>query len=606
MRRVAFGVRRNGADRHDAMMVGRSFPANLVSAIGKAQIIRSERESNTMNLPQYEVGKTTIGQLVDIVAGQFGDNTALEYHERGIRNDYREFRDICNRVAKAFMALGVEKGENIAIWANNVPEWVYTQFGTGKMGAVLVTVNTNYRSFELEYLMKQSDSATLLMIGGIREPDEYLKVVYDVCPELKTAEPGKLKSAKLPKLKNVIFLGDEKHPGMFTWKELMAMGESVTDAALAERQASMRPEEVINMQYTSGTTGFPKGVMLSHTNLIGNARSLAECMDFSSKDMLCIPVPFFHCFGCVLGTLTCVVSAAGMAPVVSFSAEKVLETVEASECTALHGVPTMFIAELEAMKARSYDTSHLRTGIMAGSPCPIEVMKQVVSDMGASEMCITYGQTEASPGITMTRTTDPIELRVTTVGKALPEVEVKIVDPATGETVEPGVQGELCTRGYHVMKGYYKNPDATAEVIDIDGWLHTGDLAIMDRNGYCKITGRIKDMIIRGGENIYPREIEEFLYTHPDIRDVQVVGVPSRKYGEEVAAFVQLRDGAKVTSEDIQSFCKEKIAFHKIPAFVRFVNEYPTTASGKIQKYKLREQATKELGREEDAKIQTA
>ncbi len=559
-----------------------------------------------MLIPNYEVGKTTIGQLVDRVADQFSDSKALEYHQLGINYNYREFREVCNRVAKGFMALGVEKGEHIAIWANNVPEWVLAQFGTAKMGAVLVTVNTNYRSFELEYLMKQSDASTLVMIGGVREPEEYLKVVNNVCPELKDRAPGGLDCSRLPKLKNIVHIGDEKQPGMFTWDEVMAMGEKISDADLKARQESLDPDDVINMQYTSGTTGFPKGVMLTHTNLIGNAKSLGECMEFSNKDTLCIPVPFFHCFGCVLGTLTCVVSAAAMAPVAAFKPDAVLETVQASKCTGLHGVPTMFIAELEQMKEKSYDTSTLRTGIMAGSPCPIEVMRQVVEDMGAGEMCITYGQTEASPGITMTRTTDSLERRVSTVGRALPDVEVKIVDPATGQELPPDQQGELCTRGYHVMKGYYKNPEATRDAIDADGWLHTGDLAIMDADGYCKITGRIKDMIIRGGENIYPREIEEFLYTHPKIRDVQVVGVPSRKYGEEVAAFVQVKPGETATEEELKAFCKDQIAFHKIPAYFRFVEEYPTTASGKIQKYKLREEATKDLGREEEAKIATA
>jgi fatty-acyl-CoA synthase len=407
-------------------------------------------------------------------------------------------------------------------------------------------------------------------------------------------------------LKNVVFLGDRKLPGMFTWDELLALGRQVDDAALKARQDAMDPDDVINMQYTSGTTGFPKGVQLSHTNLIGNAKSMAECMRLSAVDTLCIPVPFFHCFGCVIGTLCAVVSATAMAPVVAFNPVDVLETIQASRCTAVHGVPTMFIAELEEMKKRAYDTSSLRTGVMAGSPCPIEVMKQVVSTLGVSEMTIVYGQTESSPGITQTRADDSLDLRVTTVGRALPNVEVKIVDPASGEEVPRGQQGELCTRGYHVMKGYYKNPEATAEVIDADGWLHTGDLTTMDENGYCKITGRIKDMIIRGGENIYPREIEEFLYTHPDIKDVQVVGVPSRKYGEEVVAFVQLKNDAKLTADDLRSFCTDKIAFHKIPAYFVFVDEYPTTASGKIQKYKLRQEAVERLNREEDAKITTA
>lgn len=553
-----------------------------------------------------EAGKITIGALVDEMASRYPDNDALVYPFRGIRYTQQQFRDVCNQVAKAFMRLGIQKGEHIAIWANNVPEWVLTQFSTGKMGAVLVTVNTNYRSFELEYLMKQSDSTTLLMVGGVKEKDEYLKIIYELCPELNQCEPGQLKSEKLPLLRNVVFLGEEKHPGMFTWAEIMAMGQDISDEELAARQASLEPDDVINMQYTSGTTGFPKGVMLTHTNLIGNAIGMAECMNLGPNDRLCIPVPFFHCFGCVIGTLCCAVSGAAMVPVESFNPVKVLETVEKERCTALHGVPTMFITELEQMDKGNYDTSSLRTGVMAGSPCPIEVMKQVVNKLGAGEICITYGQTESSPGITMTRTNDPLELRVSTVGRALPNTEVKIVDPETGEEAPHGVQGELCTRGYHVMKGYYKNPEATAAAIDKDGWLHTGDLAVMGDNGYCKITGRLKDMIIRGGENVYPREIEEFLYTNPKVKDVQIVGVPSEKYGEEVAAFIQLKEGQTCTNEEIKEYCQGKIARHKIPAFIFFTSEYPTTASGKIQKYRLREQAIQSLGREKDASIETA
>ncbi len=557
-------------------------------------------------LPEFEVGKVTIGQLVDIVAEQMPDQMAVEYLEPEVRYTYKEFNEVCRQVAKGLMALGLKKGEHIAIWANNVPEWLYLQFGSPKMGAVLVTVNTNYRSFELEYLLKQSDTTTLFMIGGVRSEDEYIKVINEVCPTLKHSEPGKLENEKLPFLKNIVFIGDDTPPGMYNWKDIMEMGKDIPDEELDTVQSSLSPDEVINMQYTSGTTGFPKGVMLTHTNVIGNAKSIAECMKLSPEDKLCIPVPFFHCFGCVLGTLACVVSGATMCPVVAFNPEAVLRTVEELKCTALHGVPTMFIAELEEMEKKKYDTSSLRTGIMAGSPCPIEVMKKVVNVMGASEITIAYGQTEASPVITQTRTDDPIELRVSTVGRALPHVEVKIVDIDTGEEVPPGVQGELCTRGYHVMKGYYKNEEATKNAIDKDGWLHTGDLAVMDEKGYCKITGRIKDMIIRGGENIYPREIEEFLYTHPKIKDVQVVGVPSKKYGEEVVAFVQLKEGEMATEEELKDFCKDKIAFHKIPAYFFFVDEYPTTASGKIQKYKLREEATRLLGREEDARVETA
>lgn len=561
-----------------------------------------------MALPQFRVGQTTLGQLVDLVADQFAENEAVNYYEYGISHTWAGFRDVCNTTAKGFMALGVEKGDKVAIWANNVPEWLYSQFSTAKMGGVLVTVNTSYKSFELEYLMSQSDASTLVLMGGIREADEYLKVIADVCPEIMDCQPGQLNSKKLPLLKNVIYIGDPKDclPGMLAWEEMIEMGTSVSDEMLQARQDSLDPDDVINMQYTSGTTGFPKGVMLSHTNIIGNAQSLGACMNLSPDDNLCIPVPFFHCFGCVLGTLTCVVSGAAMSPVTQFKPDTVLETVAANRCTAVHGVPTMFIAELEEMKNVSYDTSSLRTGIMAGSPCPIEVMKKVVDVMGADQMTIVYGQTEASPGITQTRPEDSLDLRVSTVGRSLPGVEVKIVDTVTDEPVETGIQGELCTRGYNVMKGYYKNSDATKKAVTEDGWLHTGDLAVMDENGYCKITGRIKDMIIRGGENIYPREIEEFLYTHPKVLDVQVVGVPSERYGEEVAAYVQLRKGETAESEELRHFCKDKIAFHKTPAFFFFVDDYPTTASGKIQKYKLRELAVDALDRQTAAAVETA
>lgn len=558
------------------------------------------------NKPQFELGNVTIGQLIETVADQFGDNKALDFNQLGISYTYNELNEVCNKVAKGFMALGVERGEHVAIWANNVAEWVYSQFGLPKMGAVLVTVNTAYRSFELEYLMKQSESTTLVLIGGVREADEYIKVINDVCPELKDCKPGELKSEKLPNLKNVIYIGEGTLPGAYGWEDVLAMGEKVIDDELKVRLASCQPEDVVNMQYTSGTTGFPKGVMLSHTNLIGNAYSMAECMNLTADDCTCIPVPMFHCFGCVIGNLCCVVSGATMAPVLAFDPVAVMEAVDACKATALLGVPTMFIAELEEMGKNKYDTSHLRTGVMAGSPCPIEVMKQVVGVMGASEMCITYGQTEASPGITMTRVTDPLELRVTTVGRALPNVEVMIIDPDTGKEMERGQQGELISRGYHVMKGYYQMEEATANTIDSDGWLHTRDLAEMDAEGNCKITGRMGDMIIRGGENIYPREIEEYLYTNDKIKDVQVVGVPSIKYGEEVVAYVQLVSGASTDEAELKAFCKGKIAFHKTPAFFMFIDEYPVTASGKIQKYKLRDMATATLGREDDAKVETA
>jgi len=545
-----------------------------------------------MQKPDIEIGKTTIGNIVDMLADNLGDNSALEYLSLDIKYNFKEFRDLCDQVAKGLMALGIERGENVAIWANNIPEWVYTQYGSARMGAVLVTVNTSYRSAELEYLLEQSDTTTLILTGGVRDADEYLKVLNKVCPTLKDSEPGKFNDPKLPFLKNIIYMGKEKIPGMYNWDDIIEMGKTVSDAQVKERLDSLHPDDVINMQYTSGTTGFPKGVMLSHTNLIGNASSLATCMNLTPDDAMCIPVPFFHCFGCVIGTLCCMVSGATMAPVVAFTPVDVLKTVEASKCNALLGVPTMFIAEFEEMDKNSYDTSTLRTGVMAGSTCPIEVMKRVIEDMGAKEMTIVYGQTEASPGITQTRDNDSLELKTSTVGKALPNVEVKIIDPVTDKEMPVNEQGELCTRGYHVMKGYYKNEEATAQAIDKDGWLHTGDLATMDENGYCIITGRIKDMIIRGGENIYPREIEEFLYTFDKVRDVQVVGIPDTKYGEEVAAFIQLRPGETATEEEVKAFCKDQISYHKIPRFVFFIEDYPTTASGKIQKYKLRDMAT--------------
>jgi fatty-acyl-CoA synthase len=416
-------------------------------------------------------------------------------------------------------------------------------------------------------------------------------MLREICPELNDCLPGELRSARLPKLKNVILLGRERKPGMFLWEDILQMGDEVSEEELVQRQQSLHPEDVINMQYTSGTTGFPKGVMLTHRNIVNNARNIAECMRLTYQDRLCIPVPFFHCFGCVLGTLACVSVGATMVPITEFDPLRVLEAVEQERCTGLHGVPTMFIAELNHPEFDRFDLSSLRTGIMAGSNCPIELMKKVVDVMGAREITIAYGQTESSPVITQTRTDDPIELRVASVGRALPHVEVKIVDPNTGAEVEPGVQGELRTRGYHVMKGYYKMPEATKEVLDDDGWLRTGDLATMNENGYVRITGRLKDMIIRGGENIYPREIEEFLYTHPKILDVQIVGVPDEKYGEQVMAYVRVKEGETLTLEELQDYCRGQIAHFKIPQALQIVTEYPMTASGKIQKYKLREMA---------------
>lgn len=543
----------------------------------------------------------TVGDLLDETVERFPERDAVVYPELGIRWSWSEFQKQCNRAAKGLMRLGLKKGHHLSIWATNLPEWVVTQFATGKMGAVMITVNTQYRTRELEYLLKQSDTETLILMEGFRG-NSYLDMIYEICPELIDSKPGELRSVRLPRLRNVIFIGKERKPGMFLWEDILEMGEEVSDEELRRRQESLHPDDVINMQYTSGTTGFPKGVMLTHNNIVNNARNVAECMKLTHEDRLCIPVPFFHCFGCVMGTLACANTGATMVPLIAFDPLKVLQAVEQERCTALHGVPTMFIAELNHPDFRKFDLSSLRTGIMAGSNCPIEVMKRVVNDMGAREITIAYGQTESSPVITQTRTDDPIELRVSTVGRVLPNVEAKIVDPLTGEELPPGVQGELCTRGYHVMKGYYNMPEATAEAIDGEGWLHTGDLAVMDENGYFRITGRLKDMIIRGGENIYPREIEEFLYTHPKILDVQIVGVPDEKYGEQAAAFIRVKEGENLTPEEVRAFCEGKIARYKIPRYVLFVDEYPMTASGKIQKFKLREMAARDLGLEKAEK----
>ncbi|WP_108669259.1 AMP-binding protein [Peribacillus acanthi] len=532
----------------------------------------------------------TVGKLLEDVADRQPNHEAVVYADRNLRYTYKEFDNVCRKAARGFMSLGIEKGDHVAIWATNTPEWLISQFSTGKMGAVLVTVNTNYRSAELQYLLQQSDSSTLILMESFKE-HSYIDTLYDIIPELKDSEPGKLMSSKLPKLKNVIVLGENSYPGTFSWEDVMTLGNGVSEEELDFRMETLHPDDVINMQYTSGTTGFPKGVMLTHSNIVNNGYNIASCMKLTDEDRLCIPVPFFHCFGCVLGTMACVSVGATMVPVQEFNPRTVLKTVQDEKCTGLHGVPTMFIAELNLEEFQEYDLSHLRTGIMAGSNCPIEVMKAVVEKMGAKEITIAYGQTEASPVITQTRTDDPIELRVASVGKALPNVEVKIVEPGTNQEVPFGTQGELCTRGYHVMKGYYNNPDATREAIDEEGWLHTGDLAVMDENGYCKITGRLKDMIIRGGENIYPREIEEFLYQHPKVLDVQVVGVPDSKYGEEVMAWIILKEGQTATVEEMKEFCDGKISRHKIPRYIEFTSDYPMTASGKIQKFKLREQS---------------
>lgn len=551
----------------------------------------------------------TIGDLLDLQAREYADNDAVVYVDRGLRLNYRQYRDVCNRAAKGFMRLGVKKGDHVAIWATNYPEWLFTQMGTAKMGAVLVTVNPSYRTHELDYLLRQSDTTTLVLIRNYRDAN-YVQMVKDLVPELATSRPGHLVSANFPRLKNIVYVSKEPSEptpaGMFAWNELMKLGDSVDDADLRAAQANTAPDDVINIQYTSGTTGYPKGAMLTHRNIVGDANLVTDCLNLTFKDRLCAPVPFYHCFGCVMANLGCLTKGATLVPVETYDPKEVLEAVQAEHCTTLYGVPTMFIGELNYPDFAKYDLSSLRTGIMAGSPCPIEVMKAVVDKMGAKEVTIAYGQTESSPVSTQTRTDDPLERRVTTVGRVLPGLEGKVVDVKTGKDLPPGQIGEYCVRGFTIMKGYYNMPEATRAAVDDEGWLHSGDLATMDAEGYFNITGRIKDMIIRGGENIYPREIEEFLYKHPKVADVQVIGVPSEKYGEEVMAWIKLKPAEAATEEELREFCKGQISNFKIPKYFRFVDNYPMTVTGKIQKYKMRQQAIEDLGLQKASEIKTA
>ncbi|MCH7737419.1 MAG: AMP-binding protein [Chloroflexi bacterium] len=556
--------------------------------------------------------RTTIGDLLDSQTERFADRDALVHVEAGTRFTYRQLKDECDLVARGLMALGIEKGHHVGIWVTNYSEWVVAQFATAKIGAVLVTVNPAFRTHELEYVLKQSEANALILIGQFRTSD-YVAMANEVIPELKDSAPGELRCANLPYLRNVVFIPPPSEPatkapdGMWSWEDVHQKSAETSEDDLAKRQASCDPDDTINIQYTSGTTGNPKGVMLTHYNLVANGYYSAEGMKFTEEDRLCIPLPFYHCFGCVLGNLACVSHGATMViPSEYFEPLKTLEAVQQEKCTALHGVPTMFIAQLGQDRFSEFDLSSLRTGIMAGSPCPIEVMRQVVDQMGASEIIIAYGLTEASPAITLTRTEDTLERRVSTVGTALPNVEVKLVHPETGEDTPVGEQGELLTRSFMVMKGYYNLPEASAAAIDEDGWLHTGDLATVDNEGYYRITGRLKDMIIRGGENVSPREIEEFLYTHPKIADVQVIGVPDERFVEEVMAWVMLKPGETADEEEIREFCKGKIARYKIPRYVKMTTEFPMTVTGKVQKFRMREMAIEELGLHNAAKIETA
>ncbi len=539
---------------------------------------------------QFELREWTLGQILDHTVARYPDNEAVVYADRSYRQTWREFGEMVDRFAKGLMALGVEKGEKVAVWATNVPYWVALQFATAKIGAVLITVNTNYREHELRYLLTQSECENVFLIDSLRDHD-YLETFYRIAPELRFQSHDSFVCKNLPHLKRVFFLGAEKHRGMYSVPEVLALADMVDDADYLARQASLDPWDAINMQYTSGTTGFPRGVMLTHVGVGLNGYWIGKHQNFGPNDRVCLPVPLFHCFGCVLGVSACVNHGATMVILESFNALKVLAAVDSEHCTALYGVPTMFLAELEHKLFKRFDVSHLRTGIMAGSVCPEPLMRRVVEDMNMKEITICYGLTEGSPVMTQSDIHDPLPLRCETVGCAMPGIEVRVGDPQTCEELPRGQVGEILCRGYNVMKGYYNMPEATAAAISPEGWLHSGDLGVMDENGYLRVTGRIKDMIIRGGENVYPREVEEYLLSMPGVLDVQVVAVPSRKYGEEVGAFVIPRPGVDIRPEDVRDFCRGKIAWFKIPKYVEIITGFPLTASGKIQKYKLREMA---------------
>ena len=547
----------------------------------------------------------TFPQVLDRMVQEFPDQIAFDYSELDYKRTYSQFRDDVDTFARALIAMGVKRGDHVAIWATNVPQWYITFWATTKIGAVLVTVNTAYKIHEAEYLLRQSDTHTLVMTDGFKDSD-YVAIIKELCPELATHEAGlPLHAKRLPFLRNVITC-QSKQPGCLSWDEAVALSEKVPLQEVTLRAMSIDKHDVCNMQYTSGTTGFPKGVMLTHYNVVNNGKAIGDCMDLSTADRMMIQVPMFHCFGMVLAMTASMTHGTAMSPITAFSPRKGLGCINEKKITAFHGVPTMFIAMLEHPDFANTDFSHMRTGIMAGSPCPIKVMQEVIDKMNMKEICITYGQTEASPATTMSKTTDSLEARVNTVGGAIFGVECKIVDPETGKDLPDNADGEFVARGYNIMKGYYKMPTATAAAIDADGWLHTGDLARRDENGYYKITGRIKDMIIRGGENIYPKEIEEFIYTHPKVKDVQVIGVPSKAYGEEIMACIILRDGETMTEQEVKDYVLSHMAKHKVPRYVDFVTEFPMNAAGKILKYKMREAAVQKLSLQADAAIETA
>ncbi len=538
----------------------------------------------------------TIGASLDRVAAQFGNRDALISCHQNARYTYAQLLDEVNSAARGLLALGVERGDRVGIWSPNVAEWVITQYAAAKVGAILVNLNPAYRLRELEYALKQSGVSVLVTARNFRKTD-YIAILIALAPELLASSGEPLAIAKLPHLRHVIYMGDGETPGGFSWQELMQLGGQVSLSALQAVQDRLQYDDPANIQYTSGTTGSPKGATLSHHNVLNNGFFVGEVLRYTAEDRICTPVPFYHCFGCVMANLAALThGAAVVIPAESFDPEATLRTIETQRCTSIYGVPTMFIGMLDHPAIDSVRLDSLRTGIMAGSPCPIEVMRQVIERMQVREVTICYGMTETSPVSFQSAVDDPIDIRVSTVGRIHPHLECKIISPETGEIVPRGTQGELCTRGYSVMLGYWDNPVATAEAIDCARWMHSGDLAVMRDDGCVNIGGRIKDMIIRGGENIYPREIEELLYSHPKVSEAQVIGVPDFKYGEEVCAWVRLREGQCATEDEIREFCRGQIATYKIPRYVRFATEFPTTVTGKIQKFRMRAISIVDLG----------
>ncbi len=588
------------------------FPqyANFMSQYTNKSSVRSRLYENAAGTGKYVWEKDTLidltfPQVLDRMVEEFPNQYAFRYTTHDYTRTYSEFRDDVDTFARSLIALGVKPGDKVSIWATNVPQWYITFWAVTKIGAVLVTVNTAYKIHEAEYLLRQSDTHTLVLIDGFKDSD-YVGIVKELVPELNTTEAGKpIRSKRLPFLRNVITI-DSRQPGCLTWIEAMELSRNVPVEAVYYRAMMLDKHDVCNMQYTSGTTGFPKGVMLTHYNVVNNGKNIGDCMDLSTADRMMIQVPMFHCFGMVLSMTASMTHGATMSPIPAFSPKISLDCINRERITCFNGVPTMFIALLEHPDFSKTDFSHTRTGIMAGSPCPIKVMQEVVAKMNMSQITIVYGQTESSPGCTQSRVDDPVDIRVNTVGRALPGVECKIVDPETGDELPDNMDGEFCARGYNVMKGYYKMPAATSAAIDSDGWLHTGDLAKRDENGYFKITGRIKDMIIRGGENIYPKEIEDFIYTHPKVSDVQVVGVPDQQYGEEIMAYVIIKAGEQLTEEDVKEYVRSHMAKQKTPRYVAFVSEFPMNAAGKILKYKMREMAVEKLNLQSASNIETA